>query len=95
MKRELRLLAIIAGIFLFAYLVPFSHPTVHGAIMEALLDEGRKHGLGSTAHLGQMGVAQMNAQDSARLGLGTYRSQLFQEKEIPLGIWPYVAGDRH
>lgn len=41
------------------------------AIMEALLDEARKHGLGSTAHLGQMGVAQMNAQDSARLGLGT------------------------
>ncbi len=41
------------------------------AIMEALLDEAEKHGLGSTAHLGQMGVAQMNAQDSARLGLGT------------------------
>ena len=41
------------------------------AIMEALLDEGKKHGLGSTAHLGQMGVAQMNAQDAARLGLGT------------------------
>ena len=40
-------------------------------IMEALLDEARKQGLGSTAHLGQMGVAQMNAQDSARLGLGT------------------------
>lgn len=41
------------------------------AIMEALLDEGRKHGLGSTAHLSQMGVAEMNAIDSARLGLGT------------------------
>jgi len=41
------------------------------AIMEALLDEAEKHGLGSTAHLGQMGVAQMNAQDAARLGLGT------------------------
>ena len=41
------------------------------AIMEALLDEAKKYGLGSTAHLGQMGVAQMNAQDSARLGLGT------------------------
>jgi hypothetical protein len=40
-------------------------------IMEALLDEAKKEGLGSTAHLGQMGVAQMNAQDSARLGLGT------------------------
>ena len=41
------------------------------AIMEALLDEAKKQGLGSTAHLDQMGVAQMNAQDAARLGLGT------------------------
>jgi imidazolonepropionase-like amidohydrolase len=41
------------------------------AIMEALLDEAKKLGLGSTAHLGQMGVAQMNAQDAARSGLGT------------------------
>jgi len=40
-------------------------------IMRALLDEGKKLGLGSTAHLGQMGVAQMNAIDAARLGLGT------------------------
>jgi hypothetical protein len=41
------------------------------AIMEALLDEASKLKLGSLAHLGQMGVAQMNAQDAARLGLGT------------------------
>jgi imidazolonepropionase-like amidohydrolase len=41
------------------------------AIMAALLDEGRKHGLGSTAHLEQRGVAQMNALTAARLGLGT------------------------
>jgi hypothetical protein len=40
-------------------------------IMKALLDEAKAHGLGSVAHLGQMGVAQMNAQDAARLGLGT------------------------
>ncbi len=40
-------------------------------IMEALLDEAQQLGLGSTAHLGQRGVAQMNAQDAARLGLGT------------------------
>ena len=40
-------------------------------IMEALLDEAKKHGLGSVAHLSQKGVAQMNAQDAARLGLGT------------------------
>ncbi len=40
-------------------------------IMAALLDEARKLGLGSTAHLGQTGVAHMNAIKAARLGLGT------------------------
>ena len=38
-------------------------------IMAALLDEAKNFNLGSTAHLGQMGVAQMNAIDAARLGL--------------------------
>ena len=45
-----------------------AHPP---AIMAALLDEAGKHNLGSTAHLAQTGVAQMNALDAARLGLGT------------------------
>ena len=40
-------------------------------IMRALLDEARELGLGSLAHLGQMGVAQMNVIDAARLGLRT------------------------
>lgn len=40
-------------------------------IMAALLDEAKKHGLGSTAHLQQTGVAQMNALKAAQLGLGT------------------------
>jgi imidazolonepropionase-like amidohydrolase len=40
-------------------------------IMAALLDEAKKHQLGSTAHLAQGGVAQMNAIKAARLGLGT------------------------
>ena len=39
--------------------------------MAALLDEAKKHGLGSTAHLEQRGVAQMNAIDGRALGLGT------------------------
>jgi imidazolonepropionase-like amidohydrolase len=39
--------------------------------MAALLDEARRLGLGSTAHLQQSGVAQMNAIKAARLGLGT------------------------
>ncbi|HLU25291.1 MAG TPA: amidohydrolase family protein [Longimicrobiales bacterium] len=40
-------------------------------IMAALIDEAKKHKLGTTAHLAQMGVANMNALDAARLGLGT------------------------
>jgi imidazolonepropionase-like amidohydrolase len=40
-------------------------------IMKALLDEARQHGLGSTAHLQQLGVARMNALDAVKLGLGT------------------------
>ncbi|MFQ5743448.1 MAG: amidohydrolase [Acidobacteriota bacterium] len=40
-------------------------------IMAALLDEAKSLRLGSTAHLAQTGVAQMNAIDAARLGLGT------------------------
>ena len=40
-------------------------------IMGALLNEAQKNGLGSTAHLQQGGVAQMNALKAARLGLGT------------------------
>jgi imidazolonepropionase-like amidohydrolase len=40
-------------------------------IMAALLDESKTHKMGSTAHLGQMGVAQMDALDAARLGLDT------------------------
>jgi imidazolonepropionase-like amidohydrolase len=40
-------------------------------IMAALLDEAKKQGMGSTAHLQQGGVAQMNAIKAARLGLNT------------------------
>src|SRR5690606_34299953 len=40
-------------------------------IMAALLDEAKKLGMGSVAHLAQTGVAQMNAMDAVRLGLGT------------------------
>ena len=46
MKRELRIFAIIAGVFLFAYLVPFSSETVRSAIMESfhmLQEYAREH----------------------------------------------------
>jgi len=45
-----------------------SHPP---AVMEALLDEARIQGMGTQAHLGQLGVARMNVLDAARLGLGS------------------------
>jgi imidazolonepropionase-like amidohydrolase len=40
-------------------------------VMAALIDEAKKHGLGTTAHLHQMGVVRMNALEASRLGLGT------------------------
>jgi hypothetical protein len=40
-------------------------------IMAAILDETKKTGLGSVAHLSQTGVAQMNALEAAKLGLRT------------------------
>ena len=40
-------------------------------IMAALLQEAKRLRLGSVAHLAQTGVAQMDAMDAARLGLGT------------------------
>jgi len=38
-------------------------------IMAALIDEANKLNLGTTAHLGQMGVARMNADDASELGM--------------------------
>ncbi len=40
-------------------------------VMAAVIDEAHKNGLGTTAHLQQSGVAQMNAIDAARVGLDT------------------------
>jgi imidazolonepropionase-like amidohydrolase len=40
-------------------------------VMAALIDEAKKHGLGTQAHLDQMGVARVNVLDAARLGLGS------------------------
>ena len=63
------------------------------AIMAALLDEAKKHGLGSTAHLEQRGVAQMNALTAAKLGLGTvthfYGHFEALLKDFEVQPWPY------
>ena len=60
--------------------------------MKALLDEANKLGMGSTAHLGQMGVAQMNAIDAARVGLTgmTHYYGLFEAlyKDYDVQPWP-------
>ena len=62
------------------------------SIMEALLGEARQHRMGSMAHLGQSGVARMNAIDSARLGLGTVTHYygLFEAllKDYTVQDWP-------
>ena len=62
------------------------------AIMKALLDEANKLNMGSTAHLGQMGVAQMNAVDAARVGLTgmTHFYGLFESlyKDYDVQPWP-------
>jgi imidazolonepropionase-like amidohydrolase len=60
-------------------------------IMAALLDEAKKFGLGSTAHLDQMGVVRMNARDASRLGLGTLTHYygLFESLLKDYSIQPY------
>jgi imidazolonepropionase-like amidohydrolase len=60
-------------------------------VMAALLDEAKKHNLGSTAHLGQMGLARMNALQASRLGLGamTHYYGLFESLLKDYSVQPY------
>ena len=60
-------------------------------IMKALLDEANKLGMGSSAHLAQTGVAQMNAIDAARLGLTgmTHFYGLFESMYENLDVQPW------
>jgi len=62
-------------------------------IMKALLDEANANGMGSVAHLAQIGVAQMNLIDAARLGLRnqTHFYGLFEAlyKNNDVQPWPY------
>jgi imidazolonepropionase-like amidohydrolase len=61
------------------------------AIMAALLDEAKKLGLGSTAHLQQTGVPQMNALDASNLGLGavTHYYGIFEAMYENADVQPY------
>jgi imidazolonepropionase-like amidohydrolase len=60
-------------------------------IMAALLDESKKFGLGSTAHLDQMGVVRMNALQASRLGLVdlTHYYGLFESLLKDTSLQPY------
>jgi imidazolonepropionase-like amidohydrolase len=66
-------------------------------IMAALIDEAKKLGLGTTAHLSQQGVAQMNVRDAARLGLGsvTHFYGLFEALYDGHGVQPWPPGHNH
>jgi imidazolonepropionase-like amidohydrolase len=66
-------------------------------IMAALLDEAKKFGLGSTAHLDQMGVVRMNARDASRLGLGslTHYYGLFESLLKDYNIQPYPVNQNY
>lgn len=61
-------------------------------IMEAVIDEAHKHGLGTVAHLGQMGVGRMTALDAAEAGLDmmTHYYGLFESmlSEYSIQDWP-------
>jgi imidazolonepropionase-like amidohydrolase len=66
-------------------------------IMKALLEEARKLGLGTTAHLSQQGVAEMNALDAARLGLGTVTHfyGIFEALYDGYDVQPWPPGHNH
>ena len=62
-------------------------------IMAALLDEARKQKLGTTAHLAQTGVAQMNVDEATRLGLRTVTHfyGLFESMYENASVQPFPA----
>src|SRR5690606_21256011 len=66
-------------------------------IMAALLDEANKHGLGSTAHLDQMGVVRMNALQASRLGLRdlTHYYGLFEALLKDHSLQPYPVDQNY
>ena len=62
-------------------------------IMAALIDEANELGMGQTAHLGQTGVARMNALDAARLGMTgmTHFYGLFESMYDGHDVQPWPA----
>jgi hypothetical protein len=70
-------------------------------IMEALLDEAQRQGLGTQAHLAQTGVARMNVLDAARLGLGSMEhwyglpESLFADRSVQDYPYDYNYSDEY
>jgi hypothetical protein len=71
------------------------------AVMAALIDEATQRGMGTQAHLGQMGVARMNVLDAARLGLGSMEhwyglpEALFNDRTIQDYPYDYNYNDEY
>jgi len=63
-------------------------------VLEAILDEAKKQGLGSVAHLAQSMVAGANAIDAARMGLGTMTHfyGLFESMYKGYDVQPWPPG---
>ena len=70
-------------------------------IMAALIDEAKQHGLGTQAHLGQMGVARMHVLGAARLGLGSMEhwyglpESLFDDRTVQDFPYDYNYNDEY
>jgi imidazolonepropionase-like amidohydrolase len=71
------------------------------AIMAALIGEAQRRGLGTQAHLGQLGVARMDALDAARLGLGSLEhwyglpEALFDDRTVQDYPYDYNYSDEY
>ncbi len=71
------------------------------AVMAALIDEATRQGMGTQAHLEQLGVAQMDALDAARLGLGSLEhwyglpEALFDDRTIQDYPYDYNYNDEY
>lgn len=72
----------------------YSQGMMSPPVMEAILDEALVQGLGTVAHLHQSGVAEMNALDMARAGLGslTHFYGLFESMYDGHNLQPFPNG---
>jgi hypothetical protein len=71
------------------------------AITVAMIEEAKQQGLGTTAHLAQTGVAQLNVLDAARVGLGSMEhwyglpEALFTDRSVQHYPYDYNYSDEY